>query len=31
MISVVIADDQTMVRQSFRAALAAQDDIRGAR
>jgi DNA-binding NarL/FixJ family response regulator len=26
-ISVVIADDQTMVRQSFRAALAAQDDI----
>ncbi|MEU8638980.1 response regulator transcription factor [Amycolatopsis sp. NPDC048633] len=28
MISVVIADDQTMVRQSFRAVLAAQDDIR---
>jgi DNA-binding NarL/FixJ family response regulator len=27
-ISVVIADDQTMVRQSFRAVLAAQDDIR---
>lgn len=28
MISVVIADDQTMVRQSFRAVLDAQDDIR---
>ncbi|WP_181773636.1 response regulator [Amycolatopsis pittospori] len=27
MISVVIADDQTMVRQSFRAVLDAQDDI----
>ena len=28
MISVLIADDQTMVRQSFRAVLDAQDDIR---
>ncbi|WP_340683625.1 response regulator transcription factor [Amycolatopsis coloradensis] len=28
MITVVIADDQTMVRQSFRAVLDAQDDIR---
>ncbi|AXB43125.1 response regulator [Amycolatopsis albispora] len=28
MITVVVADDQTMVRQSFRAALDAQDDVR---
>ncbi|MDI5977068.1 response regulator [Amycolatopsis magusensis] len=28
MITVVVADDQTMVRQSFRAALDAQDDLR---
>ncbi|MGW3997818.1 response regulator [Amycolatopsis sp. NPDC004772] len=28
MISVLVADDQTMVRQSFRAVLDAQDDIR---